>query len=451
MIRRPAKIPGVKHWQVTTLLPYANVQCLAWHPARDWLAVGVGNGEVRIYDMEGDRFGLLHLWVGHSGSVTSLDWHSGGKTLASASEDRTIRIWDTEASSNHAEVKRRVACRVLQQHEDVVRSVDWSPDGSTLASGSSDGTVRLWEDGLAKHRILAAQQSHVWKVAWNATGDSLAVGGLDGIVRIMKRDGTEEETSWQGAKSEPHELAFDPLGRHLITCGFEPEVFVRDRTGNQSRVLFTALGSVTGAAVDRSHRKLAVVGNKLWIWANWRDDPTPREERLINQSPGAVAWSADGSRLAFGGQRAGLCEWNERTRQIKTVFLENGRVIGAAWSSDGTRLATGCGDGRLRVWSREGRLVTIKTAHTGIVGAVSWSPDGRRVATGGSWPLPGQEPDNSLRLWSVDSSDQPPVRFDSVGAAIHDLSWTADVQRVVVGTASGKPDDRLVSFNTLTG
>ena len=75
-------------------------------------------------------------FTGHTSSVSSVSFSPDGRTLASGSGDETIRIWDVVTGS---------LIRTLTGHTSWVSSVSFSPDGQTLASGSSDGTALLWD------------------------------------------------------------------------------------------------------------------------------------------------------------------------------------------------------------------------------------------------------------------------------------------------------------------
>jgi WD40 repeat protein/serine/threonine protein kinase len=95
-----------------------------------------GDNSLRLWDVRtGETRGVLR---GHLNQVNHFGWSPEGKRLVTASDDRTVRVWDVESGES----------RVLQGHTDGVVQVAFSPDGRRVASASKDGTVRLWPDDL---------------------------------------------------------------------------------------------------------------------------------------------------------------------------------------------------------------------------------------------------------------------------------------------------------------
>ena len=137
------------------------------------LAVASSSG-IWLYDTTTHQ--EVVLLTGHTSPVTSITFSPDGRTLASGSEDGTIRLWDVVTGAPQ---------RTLTGHTDWVLSVAFSPDGRTLASGSDDQTVRLW-DGVtgASQRTLTGHTDWVYSVAFSPDGRTLASGSGDGTTLL---------------------------------------------------------------------------------------------------------------------------------------------------------------------------------------------------------------------------------------------------------------------------
>jgi WD40 repeat protein len=120
--------------QVDSFSVDAWAESVAYSPDGQRLAVGLGNGLIRIiYLATGQQTLILQ---GHTGGVTSVAFGPDGKHLASGSDDNTVKVWDAQTGQE---------IRTLKGHTNRVRSVAFSPDGKHLASGSFDGTVKVWD------------------------------------------------------------------------------------------------------------------------------------------------------------------------------------------------------------------------------------------------------------------------------------------------------------------
>ena len=285
---------------------------------------------------------------GHTGLVKSVSFSPDGDTLASGSNDDTIRLWDANTGSH---------LRTLTGHTDTVFSVAFSPDGQTLASGSGDETIRLWDANTGSHlRTLTGHTDPVFSVSFSPDGDTLASGSWDETVRLWDAN----------------------TGRHLRTL-----------TGHTDPVLSVSFSPDGDTLASGSWDETV----RLW------DVNTGRHLRTLTGHTGlvdSVSFSPDGQTLASGSRDTTIRLWDANTgRHLHTLTGHTGLVYSVSFSPDGQTLASGGSDGTILLWdANTGSHLRTLRGHTVWVSSVSFSPDGDTLASDGGY-------DETIRLWDL--------------------------------------------------
>jgi WD40 repeat protein len=107
--------------------------------------------------------------------VLSVSWSPDGTRLASGSDDNTVKLWDASSGG---------LARTLAGHDNSVLSVAWSPDGTRLASGSADRTVKLWDAGSGKELHRLSTSAPIDSLAWSPDGHRLVLSSRLGFLEI---------------------------------------------------------------------------------------------------------------------------------------------------------------------------------------------------------------------------------------------------------------------------
>ena len=166
------------HLALTVSAHSAWVWDLAVSPAGDLLATASADRTIKLWDIAMDSTGdrLVRTLTGHTAAVWGVDFAPDGRTLASASWDGTVRLWDVSSGEQLA---------VLEGHTDWVYDVAYSPDGSLLASSSADGKVRLWDAATGEPlATLEGTGGRIWSVEFSLDGRYLVSASDGGEVTL---------------------------------------------------------------------------------------------------------------------------------------------------------------------------------------------------------------------------------------------------------------------------
>jgi WD40 repeat protein len=302
---------------------------------------------------------LQRVLVGHAGSVLTVAIAPDGTWLASGGSDATVRIWDAATG------QERVA---LTRHDGAVRALAIEPGGGWLATGSADGAVRIWETESWECRsVLPGPDYGVSAVAIAPDGSWLAAGSENGIVRIWNATTAEIRADLMGHDDglDVSALAFARDGSWLVSTSWDGTARIWDvATGHQRAVLRDRGDSMhdVSLAPDDNWLAIACADGTVQIW-----DVAMANLRTTLSGHGAdvsgVAIAPDGTWLAsvnFGfdinvvdeEDNAAVWIWKPDGRTVQASLTGyHGRMETVAIAPNGDWLATGSGDGTVRIWT----------------------------------------------------------------------------------------------------
>ncbi|MFB2767930.1 AAA-like domain-containing protein [Pelatocladus sp. BLCC-F211] len=380
---------------------------------------------VKLWNLQGKELATLK---GHSDSVYSVAFSPDGKILASASNDATVKLWNLQGKE----------LATLKGHSDRVYSVAFSPDGKTLASASRDTTVKLWN--LQQHKVTATfkVQSNavaVYSVAFSPDGKTIASASASGTVKLWNLQGKELAT-FKGHSNAVWSVAFSPDGKTLASASDDDTVKLWNLQGQVLTTFKEHNGGVIDVAFSPDGKTLASANwdNTVKLWNLQGQVLATFKEH--NDGVIDVAFSPDGKTLASASRDATVKLWNLQGKVLTTLKGHNASVNYVAFSPDGKILASASSDTTVKLWNFQGKVLATLKGHNDSVYSVAFSPDGKTLASASS--------DATVKLWNLQGKVL--TTFKGHNKAIWNVTFSPDGK--TIASASG---DNTVKLWDLQG
>jgi WD40 repeat protein len=383
LIERPRELPGIKRWNVDTVLSRGGIAIARFSPDGQWLATGSGDGHVRIYDAASLQLQRLLPGRAMAIGVVDLAWHPDSDRLVVAADyPHALRIFTRSGT-------------LLFEDSSECVSVAWSPDGQRLATGRWNGVQIRQPDGAIDQTLVEGPSTgcHSSSLVWSPDQKQLACFHRDGKVRL-----------WEVA------------------------------TGNSS-LLAEDIPAPTGIPLAWGSRDWIALcdGKNLRLYG-----PDRKLAQTVPYAGMTVAWHPDGERVLLCPQSYDypLSIWDcaqqkllaERPKEQTDWILAAARAFDC--SPNGQQVVLG--HGLLRVYSSDlTKILRELPAGQGFVTDLAWSPDGQALASA-TW----RTVHDGSRLWSSSGKGTGYIAPPKEKSDIHRIAWSPDGQTLLGASRS---------------
>ena len=390
-------------------------------PDGNTVASASADKTVKLWSKDGKLLNTFN----HSDSVTSVSFSRDSKTIATACADRKIRIWRLDNNKS--------ALITFGGHDDIVTSVSFSPDGKTLASASYDKTIKIWN--IASKKLLQTLTGHtdwVLGVRFSPDGKTIASASVDKTIKLWNLQNKSEKFQIIPKTLNKHSdivysVNFSPNGKEMVSASADTTVKIWNREGNEIRTFKGHNEEVISANFSRDGDKIVSgsADNTVKVWS--------RSGTLLNTFRGhqddvrAVTFSPDGT-IASASKDKMIKIWKPDNTPLNKILAGHGDWVNkVSLSSDGKIIASASRDQTVKLWQANGSLLRSLVGHKDSVNWVRIAPDNRTIASGSD--------DKTVKVWNLDGKLLDTLKH---GDIVNSVSFSPDGKIIATGSDDNK-------------
>lgn len=385
------------------------------------------------------------VFTGHREVVYDSAFLPDGKSVVTASFDKTLKLWD---------VATQKTLRTMEGHTGIVLTVAVSPDGTLIASGSGDRSIRLWD--VPKREPLSIQDLNnnaVTALASTADGSLVATADASGHIRIWSLAPSETSGTTDSAAKPTLEIPIEGKitrlawrhDRNQLAAGFESgSVRLINPTDGATVIEFEAhKGPVTGIQFSSNSQQVFTAGKDGFVrrWATKESDDfkAQLEHQADETAVNGLAISANGSQYATAGADGTIKLWNSsNSSPIRSFAGITGEALCVSLSPDSRQVAAGGEDNSIRTWDVNRATGILRIEVPTVPTSISYSPNSTRLVAGLD--------NHTLQCFDPTAPNpqpaEPPTReasqtLEGHSAIVSGLVWSADSESLRSASTDG--------------